>query len=565
MVSQKIDVMVCEACSWSSWREPQQLVQYGLWPVDVEGRAYFNFSFLLSASILQHFSPSLSLKSLLDSVSFISSLDGESFMLKQDVFNYSMSEWRIQETNYLSKATGGSLFSCPACLDEPHAIHIDGNAKLFHYRAAGRVSSGIEEPSEFFVSTSDVEEQVTRIKNSKHNSVSNRCGDTVWKAASAKGKAFSKKDVTGCLLATCRHCFLLKGLDMTRGEIYAYPYTMQREFQGAKFIALDTMCRYWPWLERLERLPQQQRPFLSIMHAKAHRWSCQMKWSGRVTVGTGLSTGETTELVNSYMSRLGKVTRHMTSDGRRRRLEQGAAFWNLRKFVNLPKQIFTSLSKAKKQLPILEAQVDAHCHSIGLTLAELEARAILVAKLPPKPDNIQAVLEDLRVNILRQEDVLKKSESGKIAQKLRSRLRANHCSYKKKALEYSNLHPETTTEELQSCLKSGLFPWAVVRGDITFSQDVLKAVESYQLWQRTVEEIPILEQERHTMIRTIVQQLDTCNGEEAIFLQNMVEKSSVFFSEEVEDMQLAVSLCQDLDVSDDDEDDDDSDGSFYGD
>lgn len=30
-------------------------------------------------------------------------------------------------------------------------------------------------------------------------------------------------------------------------------------------------------------------------------------------------------------------------------------------------------------------------------------------------------------------------------------------------------------------------------------------------------------------------------------------------------MQLAVSLCQDLDVSDDDEDDDDSDGSFYGD
>lgn len=58
--------------------------------------------------------------------------------------------------------------------------------------------------------------------------VTKTCGETTWKAAAAtQGKAFTKKTVTGCMLATCRHSLVLKGLDMHRGEIYAYPYTLQ--------------------------------------------------------------------------------------------------------------------------------------------------------------------------------------------------------------------------------------------------------------------------------------------------------------------------------------------------
>ena len=53
------------------------------------------------------------------------------------------------------------------------------------------------------------------------------CGDSVWKAAAVKSRAHGKKDETGCMLATCRHCLLLKGLDMKRGEVYAYPYCLQ--------------------------------------------------------------------------------------------------------------------------------------------------------------------------------------------------------------------------------------------------------------------------------------------------------------------------------------------------
>jgi len=39
------------------------------------------------------------------------------------------------------------------------------------------------------------------------------------------------------------------------------------------------------------------------------------RWSGRVRKGVGLSTGETTEQTNSYMSRCGLITRHMTASG----------------------------------------------------------------------------------------------------------------------------------------------------------------------------------------------------------------------------------------------------------
>ena len=57
--------------------------------------------------------------------------------------------------------------------------------------------------------------------------VTNTCGESTWKAAKTGGRRFTNKDETGVMLATCRHVFILKGLDMYRGEIYEYPYILQ--------------------------------------------------------------------------------------------------------------------------------------------------------------------------------------------------------------------------------------------------------------------------------------------------------------------------------------------------
>lgn len=58
--------------------------------------------------------------------------------MKQDSFNFMLMEWRYQETVYYSELFQGQLFTCPSCQEEPQTIHIDGNSKLFRYKAAGR-------------------------------------------------------------------------------------------------------------------------------------------------------------------------------------------------------------------------------------------------------------------------------------------------------------------------------------------------------------------------------------------------------------------------------------------
>ena len=77
---------------------------------------------------------------------------------------------------------------------------------------------------------------------------------------------------------------------MKRGEIYAYPLCLQMAMVGGgqdhSFFAQDVVCQYRPWLERIStKFPEDatlqrlllQKPFLSIMHACAHSWHCQVR------------------------------------------------------------------------------------------------------------------------------------------------------------------------------------------------------------------------------------------------------------------------------------------------
>ncbi|KAG1930300.1 hypothetical protein F2P79_022473 [Pimephales promelas] len=55
----------------------------------------------------------------------------------------------------------------------------------------------------------------------------------------------------------------------------------------AQFFAMDVACKYWPYLEKVATvLPALQelttmKPFLSVMHARAHATKCEINWSGR--------------------------------------------------------------------------------------------------------------------------------------------------------------------------------------------------------------------------------------------------------------------------------------------
>lgn len=69
------------------------------------------------------------------------------------------------------------------------------------------------------------------------------CGDTALKSCKVGGRPHQSKDETGLMLASCRHVFILKALDMYRGEIYEYPYILQ-VFHGCWLPHLALTCSF---------------------------------------------------------------------------------------------------------------------------------------------------------------------------------------------------------------------------------------------------------------------------------------------------------------------------------
>ena len=57
------------------------------------------------------------------------------------------------------------------------------------------------------------------------------------------------------------------------------------------------------------------KPFLSVMHAKAHDWPCKVLYGSRLQDVAGMTSGDELELVNSNMSRQGFTTKRMTKSG----------------------------------------------------------------------------------------------------------------------------------------------------------------------------------------------------------------------------------------------------------
>ncbi len=115
------------------------------------------------------------------------------------------------------------------------------------------------------------------------------CGNSQFQAAKTKGKSFKGQDETGAVVGCCKHCVIMRGLNMFRGEVFAYPLCLLHDMIGRGFLihfmCQDVICKFWPWLARvMHRLPADSttqkignvKPFLGVMHGKAHSWSCQV-------------------------------------------------------------------------------------------------------------------------------------------------------------------------------------------------------------------------------------------------------------------------------------------------
>lgn len=64
---------------------------------------------------------------------------------------------------------------------------------------------------------------------------------------------------------------------------FGYPhYLHTKNFSEVKCVWADVICQYWPWaLLKVDSCPEAKeamssQPCLSVMHAKAHSWHCQV-------------------------------------------------------------------------------------------------------------------------------------------------------------------------------------------------------------------------------------------------------------------------------------------------
>lgn len=88
-------------------------------------------------------------------------------------------------------------------------------------------------------------------------------------------------DETGLEILGCRHSIAQAAVNMFYGEVYGYAHYLQKVFLVPKkvnFLWYDVICKFWPWLRKADpTCAETMQPALSVMHAKAHAWTCQVR------------------------------------------------------------------------------------------------------------------------------------------------------------------------------------------------------------------------------------------------------------------------------------------------
>ena len=109
-----------------------------------------------------------------------------------------------------------------------------------------------------------------------------KCGETNWRAAGNKSKRKTHLDETGLEIAGCRHGLAQWAVNMFRGEIYGYANFIRVHKMipnSVEYMWENIICKYWKWAKSIPDNgmgQQNMKPALSVMHAKAHNWSCQV-------------------------------------------------------------------------------------------------------------------------------------------------------------------------------------------------------------------------------------------------------------------------------------------------
>ncbi|XP_056323409.1 uncharacterized protein LOC130236684 [Danio aesculapii] len=328
----------CNTCHKSWTPGLLDLARSGYWPGSVTFQTIYQVDLFTSFELFKVAAPGLSRQAFIKMLEQRSQNFGRNDTICGKTFQKAFLEWTYCR-HEKEKLSAIDHFSCPACIPNAVAVSADGNRKLYRFNKAREVEEQPFFNGVFIAKDEDVTNFVNFVQQ-KTSSVQGKgtCGKSTWAAArETSRKSSGKLDEEGLEVAVCRHNILFKALNMSRGEIFAYPMYLQKEIASktnCRFFCTDIMCQYWPYLQKVAQVvPSLQKltemkPFLSIMHAKGHSTSCEVQWSGRNQSGAGTTIGEEVEQVNSFLSHVALTTKYMSKAARVDMITLHAKGWN---------------------------------------------------------------------------------------------------------------------------------------------------------------------------------------------------------------------------------------------
>ncbi|XP_039464540.1 uncharacterized protein LOC120438170 isoform X2 [Oreochromis aureus] len=207
----------------------------------------------------------------------------------------------------------------------------------------------------------------------------------------------------------------------------------QGNFEGVFIEKDEEVAEFMKYIQRHTNDVAQlrnllsMRPFLSVMHAKALIWKCEIKWGGAFQDGAGSTFGEEVEQVNSFLSRAAITTKYMSKAGRTDMLTLLALGWNKRKVEQLGR---TLSQRYLKIIRILREQVEslnATKNELGVDDDTLQQWVADVQKWAEETDQtdgslgaLQARIEELVVIIrVRTQSLYRQNDSNKRRHRIR--------------------------------------------------------------------------------------------------------------------------------------------------
>lgn len=286
-------------------------------------------------------------------------------------------------------------------------------------------------------------------------------------------------------VAVCRHNILLKGLNMQRGEIFAYPMFLQKEVASktnCRFFCTDIMCRYWPYLQKVAKVVPcmqqltEMKPFLSVMHAKGHSTSCEVQWSGKNQTGAGTTIGEEVEQVNSFLSRVALTTKYMSKAARVDMITLHAKGWNEQKKKNLHTYLSQRYIKTVQKIKEAKEDIEAVKASLGKSNEELQQWVSDVkqwaAQVPDgnrtdDPVGLQRLIEGLYLGIQQKKrNLYRITDRNKQRNKIRRRIVEEKKKLSDAICQFNSLVTSSTkalnsADELLA-VETPIWPWECV-------------------------------------------------------------------------------------------------------